>query len=370
MPSTGPVTALGLMSGTSMDGVDAAIIVTSGEQVLEAGPWLTHPYDQAFRGRLAAALGTGGDPAMVQDLTWRHIKAVHKLLEQFGDSVDLIGFHGHTLQHDPGRGITVQIGDGALLARETGLPVVSNFRLADVAAGGQGAPLAPLYHAALASELEKPLAVLNLGGVANVTFLGEEGEIIAFDAGPGNALIDDWVRARTGQNWDEAGRLALAGDAGGFDYAGLFGDLFFRRPPPKSLDRDHFKHVLDDLAGLSAEDGAAFLTGFTAGAAALAAEWFPAKPERWLVCGGGRHNPALMAALGRALGAPAEAVETVGWLGDALEAQAFAFLAVRSVRGLPFSLPSTTGVSEPMSGGVLSKPPGAFRGGFCNSSSH
>lgn len=349
-------TTLGLMSGTSLDGIDAAILETDGERVQSCGPWLTLPYDEGFRARLRSCLGTKGDKAVERELTLRHAEAVRKLVADWGKPVDLVGFHGQTLLHRPKEGVTVQMGDGALLARETGLPVVCDFRSADVAAGGEGAPLVPLYHAALAADLPKPLAVLNLGGVGNVTFLGKGGAILAFDTGPGNALLDDWTLRHTGKPCDEDGKLAFAGEVEAFTLVELFDNPYFGRKPPKSLDRDDFAGVLEAIKSLSPEDGAATLTGLTAGAVGRALEWLPEAPKRWLVCGGGRRNPALMAALEEALEVPVEPVEAVGWQGDALEAQAFAFLAARSQRDLPLSLPGTTGVPRPTLGGRLYRP--------------
>ncbi len=362
-----PLTALGLMSGTSLDGIDAAILRTDGERVLCVGAAATVAYDDAFRERLRGVLGDGrataGETAAVaRALTLKHAPAVESLLakSRAGDPefppVDLIGFHGHTIVHRPEEGVTRQIGDGALLARTTGISVVDDFRSRDLAHGGEGAPLAPLYHGALARELERPVAVLNIGGVANVTWIGAGDDILAFDTGPGNALIDDWVRAATGRPMDLGGRLARSGRARGDVVAALLDHPYFRRPPPKSLDRGDF--AADAVSHLSPADGAATLTAFTAGAVAAARAFLPAAPLRWLVCGGGRRNRALMAALEDALETAVEPVETVGWLGDALEAQAFAFLAVRSLYGLPLSLPATTGVARPMGGGTLHKAPG------------
>ncbi len=295
---------VGLMSGTSLDGIDAAFVETDGEQRVSTGPSLTLPYDDALRARLRAALGGKGAVAEVERaLTEVHGEVVRALIAQHSIAgVDLVGFHGHTILHRPDQGRTWQLGDGALLAGLTGIDVVCDFRSADVAAGGEGAPFAPLYHAALASGIEKPVAVLNIGGVANVTWIGPgAGDILAFDTGPGNALIDDWALAHSG------------------------------RPV----------------------DGAATLTAMTAAAAARAAAHFPLPARRWLVCGGGRRNPVLMAALASLVGKPIDPVEAVGWDGDALEAQAFAYLAVRSTLGLPLSLPGTTGVARPMTGGRL-----------------
>jgi anhydro-N-acetylmuramic acid kinase len=345
--------ALGLMSGTSLDGIDVALIATDGRQRVVPGPALTLPYPDSFRERLRGVLGEEGPHAAVEaELTRLHAAAIAAFRARHPDlAIDLVGFHGHTILHRPAERRTRQLGDGALLARLVGIDVVSDFRSADVAAGGEGAPLAPLYHAALATPLDKPLAVLNLGGVANVTWIGAAGAIIAFDTGPGNALIDDWVRRHLGMAADFDGALARAGRAAERHVARFLEHPFFARPPPKSLDRDDFRDAVPQ--GLSPADGAATLTLMTAAAVAAALPHFPAPPRQWLVCGGGRHNPALMAALAEQLGMPVRPVEAVGWDGDALEAQAFAYLAVRSVAGLPLSLPTTTGAPRPLRGGRL-----------------
>ena len=354
--------ALGLMSGTSLDGIDAALIKTDGRAEVESGAFLTVPYDDAFRAQLRAVLGGQGDVAGVERaLTLRHAEVVEKLLTEAGlapPQITVIGFHGHTILHAPERGRTWQIGDGALLAAETGIDVVSDLRGADVAAGGEGAPLVPLYQAALARGLERPLAVVNIGGVANVTYLAETGledgsGILAFDTGPGNALLDDWMFRLRGEAMDLDGALARAGRVDEAVLAKLLGDPYFKRAAPKSLDRDAFD--MTTLAELSVADGAATLTAFTVRAVALSRDLMPAPPKRWLVTGGGRRNGWMMAQLAACLEAPAQPVEAVGWDGDALEAQAFAYLAVRSLAGLPLSLPTTTGVAEPTGGGRLSR---------------
>ena len=345
--------ALGLMSGTSLDGIDVALINTDGRDRLVPGPSLTIPYRHAFRERLRSVLGGVGPVAEVEDeLTQLHSDAVTQFLSRHpGTDIDIVGFHGHTVLHRPAERRSWQIGDGALLAQRLGVDVVADFRSADVSAGGQGAPLAPLFHAALAAAHPKPLAVLNIGGVANVTWIGEGSQILAFDTGPGNALIDDWVRRHTGAAADFDGTLARTGRVSTVQVERFLADPFFKRPPPKSLDRDDFRAVVP--ADLSLYDGTATLTEMSAAAIAAAARHFPAPAREWLVTGGGRHNPALMEALRRHLDAPVRPVEAVGWDGDALEAQAFAYLAVRSVEGLPLSLPSTTGVSRATSGGRL-----------------
>lgn len=362
------LTAIGMMSGTSMDGVDAAILLTDGDAVSGFGAAISLPYSAAFREKLRGLLGR--DPqedsegkseaeAVERELTAMHADAVKALLSESrlapGD-IDVIGFHGQTVFHDPDRGVTCQIGDGGQLARDTGIKVVNDFRAADVAGGGQGAPFAPLYHAALSRKFEKPLAVLNLGGVGNVTWISPDGGLIAFDTGPANALIDDWVLDREGLAMDEGGKLAHEGAVDQRALDALLDNPYFDRPYPKSLDREDFD--FKPVAHLSTADGAATLTAFTAASVEAAVHQFPALPNRWLVTGGGRHNPAIMAALRRFLVQPVEPAEMAGWQGDALEAQAFAYLAVRSLKGMPLSLPSTTGVGEPTCGGVLNQPDG------------
>lgn len=345
--------ALGLMSGTSLDGIDVALIKTDGGDRVIPGPALTVPHPADFRERLRGVLGGKGPIEEVEvELTRLHADAVMGFLARHpGPTIDLVGFHGHTILHRPAERRTWQIGDGALLARLVGIAVVGDFRTADVAAGGEGAPLAPLYHAALAAPLAKPLAVLNIGGVANLTWIGDRGEIMAFDTGPGNALIDDWMRRHTGAAADFDGALARAGRASEAHVARFLEHPFFARKPPKSLDRDAFQAAMPK--GLAPADGAATLTEMTAAAVAAALRHLPAPPREWLVCGGGRRNPALMDALGRRLAARVRPVEAAGWDGDALEAQAFAYLAVRSAKGLPLSLPTTTGAPQPICGGRL-----------------
>jgi anhydro-N-acetylmuramic acid kinase len=342
---------LGLMSGTSLDGIDLAVIETDGRDRVVAGPSSTTPYHEGFRDRLRSVLGgIGPVDAVEAELTRLHAKAVEQFLARHpGIVVELVGFHGHTILHRPAERRTWQLGDAAALARRLRIGVVADFRSADVAAGGEGAPLAPLYHAALAASLAKPVAVLNLGGVANVTWIGAGGEVLAFDTGPGNALIDDWVRRHIGIAADIDGRLAAAGRSSPQHIARFLAAPYFARQPPKSLDRDDFRGAMPE--GLSAADGAATLTEMTAAAVAAGRSHFPAPPREWLVCGGGRHNPSLMAALARHLAGPVRPVEAVGWDGDVLEAQAFAYLAVRSRNDLPLSLPSTTGAARPTCGG-------------------
>ena len=350
-----------------MDGIDAAIIRTDGETVSGFGPARTFPYDDDLREAIRAALGNPDPGAdLVRRLTDRHADAIRHLLarpEGPDGRVSVVGMHGHTIHHAPDEGVTVQAGDGPRLARATGLDVVHDFRSADVAAGGQGAPLAPLYHKALCQGLDGPIAVLNLGGIANVTWIGSGAgdDPIAFDTGPGNALLDDWIAATTEQPFDRDGAVSDGGVADPEIVADLLGNEFFRRPPPKSLDRLDLD--IGGVAGLAPGDGAATLARLTCEAVALAAAHLPAPPARWLVTGGGRRNPTLMRGLADCLQQPVAPVEDAGWDGDALEAQAFAFLAVRVLRGLPLSLPSTTGVPAPQAGGAVARAPRNRPGG-------
>lgn len=355
----GAVWAVGLMSGTSLDGIDAAVVLTDGEHVLATGPALTHPYEPALRARLFGLKGKDpvGNPVadeVAREMTLAHAVAVRELLAEWGESpeaVHVIGFHGQTVLHRPGQGITRQIGDPGLLAAETGIDVVFELRLGDVAAGGEGAPIAPAFHRALAEPLVKPLAVLNLGGVGNVTWISPDGGLAAFDTGPGNAMINDWATRHGFGTMDAGGALARRGTVDEPTLSALLAHPYFRRDFPKSLDRDDF--TAEACEHLSAADGAATLTAFSAAAVAKALDILPAPPVLWLVTGGGRHNPVLMAELRKRLNADVEPVEVAGWHGDALEAQAFAYLAVRSLKGLPLTYPSTTGVPSPATGGRL-----------------
>ena len=345
------------MSGTSLDGVDAAWLDTDGVTVTAFGPTLTVPYDTDLRRDLRTILDLAptlapDDPrlaSVTSRLTDYHLQAV----EALGRPAELVGFHGQTILHQPNRRRTWQIGDADSLARRLGVPVVHDFRSADVAAGGQGAPFAPAYHGALAADLAKPLAVLNVGGVANVTWIGADGALLAFDTGPGNGPLDDWVFRHTGQAFDAAGTLARSGLVNADVLTRLLSHPYIGLPGPKSLDRLDFDTALAEsgVSTLSPADGAATLTRFIAAAAAAAR--FPDPPRRWLVTGGGRHNPTVLDGLRQAIAVPVDAVETVGWNGDALEAQCFGFLAARVVEGLPLSYPSTTGVPTAMLGGRI-----------------
>ncbi len=351
-----PIWVIGLMSGTSVDGIDAALICTDGEQVAAHGASHFVPYEAALASQIHALMKGEGDRASVEHaITLAHVQAVEALIAKAPiprAAIQLIGFHGQTIHHDPANGITVQLGDGALLASRTGTPVVNDFRTRDVAEGGQGAPLVPLYHRALAEKLPRPLAVLNLGGVANITWLGHgTQDIIALDSGPGNALMDDVVRKATGKTYDENGAMAAVGSVHDDVVARYMAHAFFEKPAPKSLDRNQFSLAL--VEGLKPEDALATLAAFTVAATAHELSKLPDMPRQLLVTGGGRHNATLMQLLAARLNMPVEPVEAVHWNGDMLEAEAFAYLAARSVRGLPLSLPTTTGVPRAVTGGAF-----------------
>jgi anhydro-N-acetylmuramic acid kinase len=356
------------MSGTSADGVDAAILETDGENSLRYGPALTVPYEPGLSAQLIAALETARSlatplplpaklRAVERALTHAHAGVVSRLLSEARlkpADIDVIGFHGQTVLHRPQSRLTLQLGDGKMLAEKTGIDVVADFRSADVAAGGQGAPLAPLYHRALCADVsERPVAVVNLGGVANVTWIGagSQNNILAFDTGPANAPVNDWLRQHTGAPMDEDGSEASSGRVDEERLSRILAHPFFARGVPKSLDR--FDFGVDLVNGMTLADGAATLTALCAVAIKAGMRHMPAPPRLWIICGGGRHNKTLMTALAQHLPGVVRRAEDVGWRGDVLEAEAFAYLAVRNLRNLPLSLPSTTGVPLPQRGGVL-----------------
>jgi anhydro-N-acetylmuramic acid kinase len=358
MHITQPVWVIGMMSGTSLDGVDAALIRTDGVEVAETGAHIATRYPREFRRALRQLLnGEGDEAAIARQLTEHHADAIDALLDKAAmprSAVALIGMHGQTLWHKPKSRQTKQIGDANWLAARTGIPVVHDFRANDMANGGQGAPFVPLYHAALATDLPKPLAVVNIGGVSNITYIASAEAIIAFDCGMGNALMDDWVSDHTDGTfaYDKDGKRASHGEVDLARVSSAMQHPFFAEMPPKSLDRLDFS--ADMAQGLSYEDGLATLAAFTVQGIIHGIRQLPHPPARVLVCGGGRLNLTLMKALSEGLHhIPVDPVRAVGWDGDMLEAQAFGFLAARSVRGLPLSLPGTTGVSSPMTGGVL-----------------
>jgi anhydro-N-acetylmuramic acid kinase len=359
--------AIGAMSGTSMDGVDLAFLETDGLQTLKFGPTASYPFSHEDRALLRSAVAAAKYLARREDrpgplaaadelITLRHVQAIGDFLARErieSSAVDLVGFHGQTVLHRPDRGLTVQLGDAERLARKVGIDVAYDLRAADMAAGGQGAPLVPVYHRALAeaSGAVLPLLFVNIGGVANLTFIAPDQDPIACDAGPGNALLDDLMLAREGVAMDENGGAALSGKVNDAALAALTSHSYFSQKPPKSLDRNAFSYK--PVAELSTPDAAATLAAFTACGILAHLRFMAATPHMIVLCGGGARNPAIVRALSARAPCPVRRAEEFGWDSQAIEAQAFAFLAVRSVKGLPLTFPTTTGVSEPTSGGAL-----------------
>jgi len=361
------------MSGTSFDGVDAAVIETDGARIAAFGPTGYRPFTDDERALLRQALAEAvsladrtarpGAIGEAEALTTRtHAETVERLMAENNIApadIAVVGFHGQTVIHKPQARLTVQVGDGLALAKRLGIAVVHDFRAADVAAGGQGAPLVPVFHRAIVETVARPhpVAVLNIGGVANVTFCDGGPDPIACDTGPGNALIDDFMRARTGARYDDNGDVAATGKPDGDFIARVLDNPFFDLPPPKSLDRNAFAFANIGLPQYSVPDGAATLSGLTVEAVARVVRHLPQPPRAWIVAGGGARNATLMKMLAYRLSpATVETADQAGFSADALEAQAFAFLAVRCLRGLPITFPTTTGVPRPLAGGVVARP--------------
>lgn len=363
-----PFWVIGFMSGTSVDAVDAAMILTDGERLLEFGPVAERKYSAEERAAIMSATraardwnwqGRRPDEAFKEALVAlgnAHEDAFRAIVDQCapGQSPVLAGVHGQTLLHRPPAseqmGATLQILDAPDLQRRFGIPMAYDFRSDDVAAGGQGAPLAPVYHQALVRDMELPVAVLNLGGVANLTYISGE-EIFGFDCGPANGPIDEWVEAHDAGTYDVDGRYASDGEVHAGRLAQWMDHPFFRQTYPKSLDRYDFSARLAD--GLGFEDGCATLTAFSAAGVASGLSLFPAAVSRMIVCGGGRHNPVFLSELRSRCHTEVLTSEDVGWRGDSIEAEAFALIAARHIRGLSISFPGTTGVPVPMTGGKL-----------------
>jgi len=360
------------MSGTSLDGVDVALIETDGVRIAGFGPVGYRPYSDGERALLRQALADGAAltdrtarPGVLAEadvfITRVHAETVEAFLE--AETIDradvaVVGFHGQTVLHRPASRLTVQIGDGAALARRLGMPVAYDFRAADVAAGGQGAPLVPVFHQALARSITRPhpIAVLNVGGVANVTFVNG-GDPVACDTGPGNALIDDFMRARTGAPLDRDGDEAARGIVDEGFVERVLAHAFFDQACPKSLDRNAFAFANIGLPDFTVANGAATLSALTAASVARVVKRLPEPPRSWIVAGGGARNPTLMKMLcDRLYPATVETADAVGWSSQSIEAQAFAYLAVRTQQGLPITYPLTTGVNEPMTGGLVAQP--------------
>lgn len=366
--------AIGLMSGTSMDGIDVAAMFTDGGSVVERGPGAFYAYDAAFSRRIEAALEVakqigdrherpGGLDALERDITSRHTEAVKQFLRNAPEhyrNPDVLGFHGQTVLHRPEQALTVQLGDGQLLAKTTGIGVVHDMRANDMVQGGQGAPLVPVYHAALTGALPDhlrryPVAFINIGGISNVTYVAKHGDPIAFDCGPGNALIDQWVSAHAGVPLDQNGKIASEGGVVERVVDAYLENPYFERAAPKSLDRGDF--TLEQAEGLELADGARTLAAVSAKSIFEASKYMPEMPKLWMLCGGGRKNPHIRGDLSELVepsGGEVIVAEDANLDGDTTEAEAWAYLAVRSLKGLPLTFPTTTGCAKPVSGGTIS----------------
>ncbi|MEO1745651.1 MAG: anhydro-N-acetylmuramic acid kinase [Pseudomonadota bacterium] len=364
-------TAIGLMSGTSMDGIDIALIRTDGIGHIEFGPTHGFAYASTESQAIANALEDGkavthrdDRPGKLKGLdgatTYRHIAVLIDFMannQLEPEDVDVVGLHGQTVLHRPDIGLTVQLGDGALVAQKVGIPVVWDMRANDMANGGQGAPLVPVFHQALARQLgsDETVAFVNIGGISNVTFVRPGQSPVAFDCGPGNALLDQWVQAKTNRKFDQDGALALRGVSSRDALDAYLRDPFFEQTAPKSLDRNDFSLSLPEE--MSAEDGAATLAALTAHGIFQAQVTAGIAPKRWIISGGGARNAAIMRALRDGLPeAEVSTADEAGFDTDMMEAQCWAYLAVRSLRGLPLTFPTTTGCEEACTGGILSLP--------------
>jgi anhydro-N-acetylmuramic acid kinase len=369
--------AIGLMSGTSMDGIDVALIDTNGEGAVQRLASAEFPYDAAFRRTLAGSLETAKTmksrterPSALseveREITDRHAAAVHAFVSQAGHQISdigIVGFHGQTVLHRPDQGLTVQLGDGRRLASKIGIPVLFDMRANDMVHGGQGAPLVPAYHAALAAGLDpvfsggEPVCFVNIGGISNITYVQSGKAPIAFDTGPGNALIDQWVERHAGIPFDDGGRIAAEGSIVRAVVEAYLGKSFFGTKPPKSLDRNDF--TLDEASELELSDGARTLAHVSAKAIFACVAHLPRPPGLWIVCGGGRKNQTIMSdliELAEATQSRLLAAEDCGFNGGSMEAEAWAYLAVRGLKGLPLTFPETTGVAKPVTGGILAHP--------------
>ncbi|MCC3860916.1 anhydro-N-acetylmuramic acid kinase [Pseudemcibacter aquimaris] len=363
--------AIGLMSGTSVDGVDAAIIKTDGYSVKRYGKCHHLAYSKEQQKIILEAIDQARDAGnpdirsnsismaegFINEIHTKAVQEIIKINDLNRDDIDVVGFHGQTLLHNPDKGWSWQIGDGREIASELGITVINDFRRDDVENGGQGAPLVPIFHRALLPEKnDYPIALLNIGGVANITWIGgdDPSDMLGFDTGPGNALLDDWVREHSDLPYDKDGELSASGSVQEIFVNDLMNHEYFTEKPPKSLDRNEFG--IGQVSMLSPADGAATLIAFTVAAVKMAEVMCPDYVKKWYVCGGGAHNPTMMKMLSDTLYGDVEDISALGFDGDYVEAEAFAYFAVRKLLNLPITFPGTTGVSEPSTGGKINKP--------------
>jgi anhydro-N-acetylmuramic acid kinase len=358
--------ALGLKSTNSLEGVAVSLVETDGVDVYKVSHNEVYPYEDSLSDKLRKILGkigeTDEEKAKIREveleLTEFHVQLVKEFQDYHKIDLDVIGFHGHTTYHNPAEQITMQIGDAGILATETKTKVVSRFAKADIFAGGQGAPLYPIYHQALCAKMEKPLAIVNIGGISSITFLGSNGEMIAFDAGPGNAVINDWTFKKADQHMDYNGKYAITGTVNEKIVNSLMRHKYFAKYPPKALDRNTFKEKMENLEGLSLEDGAATVTAFVSESIAYSISFYlPEQPREVILCGGGANNPTLKRFIRRRLNeTEVTSGKEYGWDVSTIEAQAIAYLAVRRLYNMPSTFPSTTGALQPIVCGNLYEP--------------
>lgn len=360
-----PLWAIGLESDTAISGVDVALIRTDGVDIFERKAEFSRPYSPTMREAITAVLGEKGQQDLnylrqvEEQVTQHHIEAVQELLDTQDLSprqIDVIGFSGHTVLNRPAQKLSVQIGDAQMMLDAFGIPVVNRFYQTDLASGGQGSPIFPAYYEALARTLEKPLVIFSIGGISSLTYIGVNGELIAFDVGPGNVLIDRWMQQRLGAEMDFDGLWAAKGQIDERLLTKLMQHPAIIQNPPKALEREDFLSLLTDVEGSSLADGAATLTALTSESLVQACEKFlPEKPSQYIVTGGGAYNPSMVKYLRQHLSAPVKTADEIGWNTMCLDAESFAFLAVRCLFGLPLTYPTTTGVEFPLSGGKIWK---------------
>lgn len=359
-----PLRALGMMSGSSLDGVNAAVITTDGVDIFDFGPVLDVPYEDELREKLRYChrhykeIAEAEKQSLSEEITRFHAAVAQDIINDYGENLDIIGFHGHNLAHEPDEHIICQLGDGQLLANLTGIRTVSRFRQADMLSGGQGAPISAVYHQALTCKLEKPVAIVDIGGISSLTWIGANGEMQSFDAGPGNNAINDWVFKHGGQHMDYNGKLAALGHIHTPIICQLMHHKFLAKNPPKAANKETFSDKLEHLEGLSLEDGAATATCFVAEAIAYSMALFlPEQPHTLIVCGGGAKNPTLLRFLRQRFeDTEVKTAEEFGWDSSAVEAQALAYLAVRRLNMMPATYPFTTGVATPCICGEVFNP--------------
>ena len=356
--------AIGLMSGTSMDGNDAALLETDGYHSIKVIDYIERPHEENLKALLKACDGkqdrtTSEMRAAEQVFSDSQIPLINELLERnalSASDIDVIGFHGQTTFHQPAEKTSVQLGDGQILATKTGIKTIYNFRQADMDAGGQGAPLIPIYHQALlkSKSMNLPIAIVNIGGVSNLTWIDGTASLIGFDTGPGNALIDDWVSAHTDQAFDDGGKIAAEGRVNDAIVEQFLTHPYLKKNYPKSLDRNAFADL--SVNDLNLEDGAATLMEITARSISIGIHACPKKPSAIYIAGGGRYNTALLNRLHSITNLPVHDINKTGLNGDSIEAEGFAYMAVRTLLNEPISFPQTTGCRAPTVGGTIVQP--------------